>query len=150
MKNHKFLLANDFIIEFGEIFSESLVKKIKKEVGGNFFQNEQIYLDKDTLIIKSGFKWNGCSTKFRIQGVYYGLSDGSIMASGYEKLYHPSLMTIALYFNRCSLKTDTIDLMFYEYAVKNGFRCSFLYYFGLKTFGEIYFKILKIINKNGR
>ena len=145
---NKFQLEYDYRV-FYDWFSVKLRRKIKEEFNINYLKiaNEYDHIEiyPHFLKVSKGFRWDGCSPKIKLFGIWIGTPDGSIDTSGKQRMYYPSCLHDVLYKNLevIPFSRKTVDLMFYELAKSYGFKFSGLYYCGVRLLGGIYHNIAR-------
>lgn len=120
----------------------------KSSITGRQFENEWLRLELDgTITIKGtnrrGYAWDGCSPKLKIGDVYFGTSEAVLNDDTRQsKTYYASMVHDVFYqFNkdvRSFVSCKEVDREFYNILKRDGFRLVKAYYYGVRTFGWIW------------
>ena len=102
------------------------------------FENEWCIIKNNTLTIKSGYSWDGCSPKRTLFGKLVGTWDGNILEeTEKQELYYPSLVHDVL----CQFKIGkrkVNDQIFHWMMAKVDFELKELYYRAVRVFGCLF------------
>ena len=120
----------------------------KSSIKDREFENEWFKLEKDGSITvkglnKNGYAWDGCSKKIKIADMYFGTPEGVLnYTTGQAKTYYASMIHDVLYqFSKDIkhlVKRREADREFYKILKRDGFRSSGFYYWGVRSFGWIW------------
>jgi len=147
---NKWVLEEDYHLTTYKL-SRYLYKRIEKEITITI-DKPNFILTKYWIIVKKGFRWDGCTPKWKLGSWWLGTHDGRYEEEGFQKMYFPSLVHDVLYANleQIPLSRKTVDLLFYELAVMHGFKFAWLYYIAVRLFGGVYHNLKKYFNERGR
>jgi hypothetical protein len=117
-------------------------------IKGREFENKWFKLEKDgTVTVKgsneTGYAWDGASPKKRILDMYIGTPEGILnFETGKSKTYYASLIHDVFYqFSEALkhlVKRKEVDKEFYIILKRDRFRSARFYYWGVKSFGWIW------------
>lgn len=117
-------------------------------IKGRIFENEWFKLDScGNVIVKGtnykGYAWDGCSPKFKIKDIYFGMFEGVLnFDTGQSKTYYASLIHDVFYQFSHELKSfirrREVDREFYIILKNNSFRLAQLYYIAVRLFGWMF------------
>jgi len=119
--------------------------KHQSSITGRQYENEWFKLFPDgTIIIKGtnykGYAWDGCSPKFKIKDVYFGIPEAVVnWETGQSKTYYASLIHDVFYqFNkelRSLVKRKEVDRELCNILKRDQFRFAVPYYIAVRLFG---------------
>ena len=108
-------------------------------IKGRSFENEWFRLEADGRITvkgthKAGYAWDGCSFKFKIKDVYFGIPEGVLnFDTGKSKTYYASLIhDVLCQFSKdikSFIKRGEVDREFYIILKRDQFRLAKVYYY---------------------
>jgi len=121
----------------------------KSSIKNRKFENEWFKIEKDGTITvkgsnKNGYAWDGCSPKLiKIADMYFGTPEGVLnYSTGQPKTYFASMIHDVLYqFSKDIkdlVKREEADNEFCAILRRDGFRSARFYYWGVKSFGWIW------------
>ena len=92
-----------------------------------------------TLIVFAPYAWDGCTPKFSVWDIVFGISDGvPNIRTRKPKAYYASLVHDVLYQFlpvELPLKRADADRIFFELLARDGFGPRWLYYAAVRVFG---------------
>lgn len=114
----------------------------------NEFDSEFLKIDRSSITVKKGFKWDGCSPKFRVGDFLIGTPDGKYIEHRFDQgesnfkpmTWRASMLHDALYEykGQHKLSRRTVDLIFLCILEEAGFKLAKLYWLAVRLFGWIY------------
>ena len=120
----------------------------KSLIIGREFENEWFKLELDGVITikgtnKRGYSWDGCSPKWKWKDMYFGTPESVLNTeTRYSKTYYASLIHDIFY--QFSKDIEHLvarweaDNEFYAILKRDGFSAATMYYWGVRTFGWIW------------
>lgn len=111
-----------------------------------------VILKDGRIFLKPKYAWDGCTPKFCLWDIYFGIPDGAVHSDTLKpKTYYASLFHDALYQylekDRPYTRKDG-DRVFLEIMGKYNFRLKCVYYLGVRIFGGLARLISKYLRKN--
>jgi len=142
---NKFKLTHSYTLLFISL-SYKLQAYICNEINNKYIVGKNYVLTSTYIKIDKGYKWDGCSPKWKIGKYIIGTPDGKInKQDNLPKLYYPSLIHDVLYdsFEKHGLTRKICDLLFYELAKEYDFHFAKIYYIFVQILGGVYHKLRK-------
>ncbi len=138
-------LEDDFSWNSGLSFKEDLTFLDKTGT-------TRLSLRKDGMIIvKKGYAWDGCTPKFCLLDISFGIPDGVVDSrTGKPKTYYASLVHDALYQflpDGLPLVRKQADNCFLKLMNETGFFFRYIYYAAVRIFGGLFAHIGRRIRK---
>jgi len=128
----------------------------KSSITGRRFENEWFRLEPDGMITvkgtnKRGYSWDGCSPKWKMGDMYFGAPEAVLNNTiPKSRTYHASLIHDLFYqFSKDVLhlvKRREIDKEFYNILKRDGFKMALLYFWGVRSFGWLWWGKPKFLN----
>ena len=87
---------------------------------------------------KKGYKWDGCSPKFRVFGRIIGTPDGKNNETKNASMWHDVFYQYKRYLTELGVKRKDVDLFFLHNLQKSNWKYSKTYYIGVRVFGGFY------------
>lgn len=145
MKHYKFTLSDDHTIS-----SATFSIDIQNQLANSDFENEWVKIGKDGVTGKSGYSWDGCSPKVKINHKWRGTWDGKLIDGKYQ-MYDASMVHDILYqhLGLHNIPRKTADKMFYELAKLNNFQFAMLYYFAVRLIGGVWHTTMTYLKQHG-
>ncbi len=129
----------------------------KSSITGCQFENEWFKLEPDgTITVKGtnglGYAWDGCSPKWKYKGMYFGTPEAVLNnETRQSKTYYASLIHDIFYQFSNEIKRiirrREADEEFYRVLKRDEFEIARLYFWGVRSFGWIWWGKPKILKK---
>ncbi|MDD5439347.1 MAG: DUF1353 domain-containing protein [Candidatus Omnitrophica bacterium] len=117
-------------------------------IKGRVYENDWFKLEPDgSMTVKgthgNGYSWDGCSPKWKLNDMFFGTPEAVLnYATRKSKTYYASLVHDVLYqFSRdirYLVMRKQADREFYTILKRDGFKMALLYYWGVRSFGWIW------------
>ena len=126
-------------------------------IKGRAFENEWFKLDKEGRVTVKGahykgYAWDGCSPKWKLKEMYFGTPEAVLNnKTRQSRTYYASLIHDIFYqFSnevKGIIRRREADEEFYSILKRDGFKMARLYFWGVRSFGWIWWGKPKILKK---
>ena len=99
------------------------------------FESDFVKIENQTVTVKEGYSWDGCSPKFKIGNKIIGTPDGKNDECRFASLYHDVFYQYARELKKQGLIRLMVDYQFFLDLLLEEFRFSQLYYEAVRLFG---------------